>query len=195
MNRTIPAVAVILAAFALAPRAQESPADEISRPFAPGGQVVMKLSAGEYRIQGIPDPEIRVRWRTRNPEDRQRTKVAVHVEGSAATIQTHGPRDNFQVTIELPARADLVVRLSAGDLDIRRIEGHKEIDVWAGDVRIAIGDPELYRRIDASVRAGELSVVPLRLTKGGLFRSVQTSGKGPYDLRVRLFAGDLKLVK
>lgn len=195
MNRSIPAVAVILAAFPLAPRAQESPADEISRPFAPGGQVVMKLSAGEYRIQGIPDPEIRVRWRTRNPDDRQRTKVAVHVEGSAATIQTRGPRDNFQVTIDLPARADLVVRLSAGDLDIRRIEGHKEIDVWAGDLRIAIGDPELYRRIDASVRAGELSVVPLRVTKGGLLRSVQTSGKGPYDLRVRLFAGDLKLVK
>jgi hypothetical protein len=175
--------------------AQDGNADRLTRPFGAGGTVNMKLSAGEYRIEGTPDDAIHVRWRTRSREELKRSKVAVIVEGSSATIQTRGPREHFQVMIEVPERTDLLVRLSAGDLQIRRIEGHKDVDVWAGDLTIAIGDPDTYRRIDASVRAGDLSVGPLGVNKGGLFRSVRADGKGKYDLLVKLFAGDLKLVR
>lgn len=193
--RILPPICIVLALLAGTARAQETDADRLTRPFPTGGTVHMKLSAGEYRIEGTPDDAIHVRWRTRNPEDLKRTRVAVTVEGSAATIQTHGPSDHFQVTIELPERTDIVLRLSAGDLQIRRIEGHKDVDVWAGDLTIAIGDPDAYRRIEASVRAGELSASPLRINKGGLFRSIQADGTGKYHLRVKLFAGDLKLIR
>ena len=193
--RILPPICIVLALLAGTARAQEPDADRLTRPFGAGGTVHMKLSAGEYRIEGTPDDAIRVRWRTRNPQDLKRTKVAVTVDGASATIQTHGPGEHFQVTIELPERTDIVLRLSAGDLQIRRIEGHKDVDVWAGDLTIEIGESDAYRRIDASVRAGELSISPLRINKGGLFRSVKADGTGKYDLRVKLFAGDLKLIR
>jgi hypothetical protein len=67
--------------------------------------------------------------------------------------------------------------------------------MWAGDVTMELGDAELYRRVDASVRAGEISAQPFGRSTGGLFRSVRWDGKGKYTINASLFAGDLKLVR
>ncbi|MBI2220250.1 MAG: hypothetical protein HYU53_03480 [Acidobacteria bacterium] len=88
-----------------------------------------------------------------------------------------------------------MIRLSAGDLDVRRVEGSKDVDMWAGDVRIEVGEADGYRRVEASVRAGQITSSPFRINKGGLFRSFEYDGKGPHNLRVKLMAGDLKLVR
>ena len=76
---------------------------------------------------------------------------------------------------------------------MRGIEGNKRVDSWAGDVSIDIGQPEQYRQVDASVRAGDLNARPFNVSKGGLLRSFSWTGKGPYSLQVKLFAGDLTL--
>ncbi len=169
--------------------------DRLERAFSPGGRVFLKLSAGGYRIEGSPERVIRARWRTRDPRDLGRVRARLNVTGNEATFFLDGPGNNFSAEIDLPSRSDLVLRLSAGDLTIRRLEGSKDIDLWAGDVTIEVGESSRYRRVDASVRAGEITAEPFRVSKGGLFRSFDYAGKGPYDLRVRLFAGDLKLVR
>jgi hypothetical protein len=47
--------------------------------------------------------------------------------------------------------------------------------------------------VEASVRAGDLSARPFKVSKGGLFRSCSWSGNGPYARRVKLVAGDVTL--
>jgi hypothetical protein len=191
-------VLLILAALAISPEtnAQAPTANNrLTRGFVSAGKVFMDLSAGAYEIEGTAGNEIRVRWQTRNPDDMDDVRAKLEVSGREATLRLDGPHNNFRAAIEVPERTDLVLRLSAGDLEVRRIEGSKDIDVWAGDITIEVGEAARYRRVSASVRAGEIDANPFKVNKGGLFRSFEFDGKGAYDLRVKLMAGDLKLVR
>ena len=104
-----------------------------------------------------------------------------------------GPANEFHAVIEVPARTDLHLRLSAGELSIEDIVGDKDIRLHAGEVRVDVGNPATYRRVRASVWAGELRAEPFRRRTGGLFRSLDWRGDGEHDLRVRLKAGELRL--
>lgn len=169
--------------------------NEVVRAFKPGGSIGFDLSAGAYTIRGRSDDAIRVRWRTRNPEDAARVRTEVEVKGTTAMVRTRGPRDNLRVDIDVPERADLDLTLSAGELAVRGIEGNKTLSMWAGDVTIEVGRPEQYREVDVSVRFGELTVHPFGRNTGGVFRSFSWTGSGKYRIRAKLFAGDLKLVR
>ena len=172
---------------------QASDAAPIERPFARAGQLHLDLSAGDYTIRGAADDRIVVRMQTRNPADRSRAHADISVKGSSAAVRVRGPKNNFRVQIDVPARTDLTMDLSAGDLKVSGIEGNKTLEMWAGDVTIEVGDPAQYRRVDASVRFGEITSPPFSASKGGIFRSFSWNGSGPYTIRAKLFAGDLKL--
>jgi hypothetical protein len=165
----------------------------VDKPFPKAGTIKMKLAAGDYRISGRADDRIRVAWRADNPEQAANLKADAEIRGSSAVIVTSGFRNGVHFTIDVPARSDVEIDLSAGDLDVRGIEGSKRVESWAGDVSIDIGQPEQYRLVEASVRAGELSAPPFKVSKGGLLRSFNWKGNGPYSLKVKLFAGDLTL--
>ena len=165
----------------------------IERPFAQGGKLTMRLSAGQYTIENSPDNLIRLAWETREPSAAGRVRATVDVVGTAATIHTEGPSNGFVVSIAVPTRSDLWIRLSAGDLTIRGIEGHKDVSAWAGELKIGVGPSANYRAVDASVLAGEIQAAPFNGSKGGIFRSFLWSGSGPYELRARLTAGEITL--
>ena len=164
----------------------------VEKRFAPAGRVRMDLSAGAYTVRAGRDDRIYVQWETRAGEGNQ-AKVDIQVNGTSATIRTDGPRNNFRVTIELPARSDLNVDLVAGDLRIDAITGNKDISSWAGNIIIDVGRAEDYRQVDASVKAGDISAAPFNERKGGLFRSFSWKGPGQYTLKVNLTAGNLAL--
>jgi hypothetical protein len=168
---------------------------ELSKPFSPAGRIHLDLSAGDYTIQGTDEPNIRVSWRTRSDRDAARVRMDVRVSGSNATVRTRGPHSGFRVQVDVPRRSDLDMTLTAGDLRVRRIEGNKRLSMWAGDVTIEVGETEMYRRVDATVKAGEISPRPFGRSTGGLFRSFRWDGKGKYTIDATLFAGDLKLVR
>lgn len=172
---------------------QGSDAARIERPFVKAGQLHLDLSAGDYTIRGIAEERILVRMETRDPADRSRAHADIAVKGTSAAVRVRGPKNNFRVQIDVPARTDLTMDLSAGDLKVSGIEGNKTLDMWAGDVTIQVGDPAQYRRVDASVRFGEITSRPFSADKGGIFRSFSWNGSGPYTIRATLFAGDLKL--
>jgi hypothetical protein len=175
--------------------AQTREADRLTTPFKAGGNAFLKLSAGGYRIAGADDDQIRIRWHTQDPDDMGSVRVEATVDGKDATIRTRGPMDNFEVTIELPRRTNLTVRLSAGELDVRDIQGSMDIDAWAGEINVRVGDAASYRRVHTSVTVGEIDALPFRISKGGFFRAFTADGKGPYDLRVKLFAGEVKIIR
>src|SRR5262249_47241767 len=97
----------------------------------------------------------------------------------------------FDITV--PRQSDLHVRLSAGDLTIEDIRGNKDIELRAGDLRIDVGRADDYKRVDASLWAGDIKASAFNIFKGGLFRSFDWAGNGSYRLHAHLMAGDLHL--
>jgi hypothetical protein len=173
--------------------AQPSSTPAVERPFARAGTIKMDLAAGDYRISGRADDRIRVTWRADRPEQGTNVRADVDVRGTVAVIKTGGFRNGVHFTIDVPARSDVEVDLSAGDLELRGVEGSKRVESWAGDISIDVGQPEQYGSVEASVTAGDLRAAPFKVSKGGLWRSFTWSGTGRYSLKAKLFAGDLTL--
>lgn len=165
----------------------------VERPFGAGGRINLRLGAGQYTIENAPDDQIQVAWQTRDPGGARDVRVDVQASGAEATVRTEGPRNGFIVAIGVPARSDLWVRLSAGELTIRGVTGHKDVSAWAGELKIAVGDGAEYRAVNTSVLAGEIQAPSLKGSKGGLFRSFMWNGPGTYDLRAELTAGEIQL--
>ena len=167
--------------------------DSLEREFAPKGRVNMDLSAGEYRISSSRDHRIRMRWSVRSADQLSSVKARADIRGLDAKIVTDGPTNHFKVDISVPAQADLFVRLTAGELRITGIEGNKDVELHAGELDIDVGRAEDYKRVDASLWAGELRAAPFGAHKEGLFRSFDWYGKGSYRLHARLKAGEIRL--
>lgn len=180
-----------LAAVAALSGGQPQPQGTVEKSFAAGGHIQLRLEAADYRISGAPDAKIRVSWRVEHPEDTARVAAEVQVTGTTAAVVTRSPKNGVHFTIEVPQRSDIAVDLSAGDLEVRGIEGSKSVSSWAGDILIDVGKPDQYRHVDATVRFGDLSAQPFGFATGGVWRSFTWSGPGKYSLKVRLFAGDL----
>jgi hypothetical protein len=196
--RTAVAAAILGTALVAAPLSQTSQdgraKDSLERTFSQNGRIRMDLSAGDYSISGSPDNRIRLEWSVRDSDQLANVHARADVRDRDARITTDGPSNKgFRVAIQVPRQADLYVRLTAGDLRIEDIQGNKDIELHAGDVRIDVGRAEDYHNVDASVWAGEIQAAPFQVFKGGLFRSFDWSGKGPYRLHAHLKAGDLRL--
>ena len=192
------AAAILGTALVASPGAQASgprPSDSLERPFAPNGRIRMDLSAAEYVISGRQDNRIQIRWSLRDAALLPGVHARLDVRGNEATIAADGPGNNsgLRFEIQVPGQSDLFVRMTAGDIRIEDVRGNKDVEIHAGDVRIDVGRPEDYHRVDASVWAGDLHAAPFNVIKGGLFRSFDWSGKGPYRLHAKLKAGDLRL--
>ena len=80
--------------------------------------------------------------------------------------------------MDVPAVADIQLDLSAGELSFKGVEGNKSVSMWAGEVTMEVGDPQLYRRVDVTVRAGEIQASPFGGSRGGLMRSFRWNGEG-----------------
>jgi hypothetical protein len=193
------ATAILGAALVASPLAQPStgarPSDSLERPFTPEGRIRMDLSAGDYEIAGSKDRRIHIEWSVREASQLPRVHARVDVRGSDASIETEGPSNNsgLRFVIQVPDRSDLYVRLTAGDIRIENVRGNKDVEMHAGDMRIDVGRIDDYQRVDGSLWAGDIHAAPFNVIKGGLFRSFDWSGKGPYRLHAKLKAGDLRL--
>ncbi len=178
-----------------APTPPPSAAQTIERIFVSGGRVNMNLSAGSYAISpSTLADKIVIRWRVKKPEEAQKVRVTADVNGSECVIETHGPRNSLQVEIGLPARSDLYVRLKAGDLDLRGIEGNKDIECRTGDVTIDIGRADDYGPVAASVRIGDLEGPPFGVSKGGFARKFHWQGPGKDSLHAHVGVGSLSFL-
>jgi len=187
-------LAAALCAIALvASAADNRPSDSLERSFAEGGRIRLELSAGDYTISGSDDAKLHVEWSVKEASQLKEVRVSPKLTGSEAVVEVQGPRNDFHVRIRVPARSDLVVRLTAGDLRIKGIQGNKDVELHAGDIEIEVGPVSDLKHVEASVWAGDLQAAPLKISKGGLFRSLKWDGKGRYDIQAHLKAGDLRL--
>lgn len=161
--------------------------------FSSGGHVWMELAAGDYHIRAGAQDRVWVELTTPDPDDVSSLQATIEKKDKDLLVVTKGPRGGMRATIEVPARTDIDIRLSAGDLNVEGLEGNKNISSWAGDVKVDVGSRNAYKRVHASVTAGDLRAEPFDIRKGGLFRSFSWDGPGKYTLDARLTAGDLTL--
>ena len=194
----VPVAAAILGTVLVASASTQTStrsSDSIERPFVQNGKVRMDLGAAQYLIAGSKDNRIQVAWSAYDAATLSRVHARADIRGSEATIATDGPSNNtgLRFVIHVPSPTDLVVRMTAGDITIEDVRGNKDIELHAGDVRIDVGSAEDYHHVDASLWAGDIHAAPFNVIKGGLFRSFDWTGKGPYRLHAKMKAGDLRL--
>jgi hypothetical protein len=162
--------------------------------FISGGTIRLHLEAGGYTITPGDSENIVVTCRAPREEQLKRVKVEIKPTAAGADVYvSETPHNNFQATVEVPRHANLWVRLSAGELDIGRVEGDKNVEVRAGRIQIDIPHPELYGHSDASVMTGSIESSAFDVSKGGLFRSFERQGPGKYRLHARVMTGEIDL--
>lgn len=165
-----------------------------STDFPSGGRLRMYLRSGDFHIVGNDGSKITVRVTGRNAY--RASDVRVRLEGSdkAADLTiSGGPKNDLEVTVEIPRKTSLFVRMPAGDLDFRNVVGDKDAELHAGDMTIEVGDASDYSRVEASVYTGDLQASPFGESHSGLFRSFHKEGNGRYYLHAHVGAGDLTL--
>jgi hypothetical protein len=168
----------------------QTKANATEKPFASGGKIDMQLSGGSYEIRPAATNHIRVTLSGNTGN----AKVDLTTSGTRADVKVRDtPGNNFQGTIEVPRAADLVVRLTGGNLVIAAIIGNTDVESYAGNVQIAVGDPKEYSSVDATVKAGDINAGVFGGSKSGLFQQFKWSGPGKYTLRAHLGAGNLEL--
>jgi hypothetical protein len=180
-----------------APPGEATDSQTFERPFAEGGRVHLQLASGEYVVRAGASDRIVVRWNVDDDarlEDVKDLFVDVRVTGSMAVIATEGKTRHVDFVIEVPARSDLSVRMRAGEIRLQGIEGHKNVRMTAGDLKIGVRRASLASA-HASVTFGDLDARALGISKSGVKRTIDWIGGGEYELDARLGAGDLTVVE
>ena len=183
--------ALFLAVLALMPvnlRSQTS-VSPAEKDFVSGGRIEIRLESGDYDIRASTDNRIHVRW-----NEASGARVKLTTNGKSADLRVENtPHNNFHATIEVPALADVRIRLTAGNLSVSGIKGDKDIELNAGNLNISVGSSSDWGDVDASVTAGDLNAPAFQEVRGGLFRSFKWKGPGKYRLHVHAMAGDINL--
>jgi len=162
--------------------------------FNSGGKLRLYVRSGDFHIVGGAENQITVRIRGENAN--RASDLRVHLEGSTSSSTltiSGGPRNGLEVTIEVPTKTGLFVRMPAGNLELRRVIGDKDAELHAGELVIDVGNASDYSRVDASVYSGGLEASSFGESHGGLFRSFHREGDGRYHLHAHVGAGDLTL--
>jgi|SRR5277367_3170813 len=162
--------------------------------FNSGGKLRMYLQSGDFHIVGGADNKITVRVSGRNAYQANDMRVQFDGSNDSADLTISGdPKNELQVTIEVPKKTGLYVRMPAGNLELRHVTGDKDAELHAGELTIEVGDASDYSRVDASVYSGGLEASPFGESHGGLFRSLHKEGNGKYHLHAHVGAGDINL--
>jgi hypothetical protein len=182
-----------LSAFACGPMDTRStrtgPPLTAEKPFAGGGRVEMQLDGGDYEVRPSADNRVRIA----TDEHIGDAHVDVTAEGTNARVEATNTPNHFKATIDVPAAADLVIHLKAGQLMIGEIAGNKNLDSYAGNITIAVNNPDDYASVDATLKAGDIQASAFGGSKSGLMPHFTWSGPGKHTLRADLGAGNLVL--
>ena len=165
-----------------------------STDFKSGGKLRMYLRSGDFRVVGGADNKITVHVMGENAYRASDLRVRLEGSNDAADLTiSGGPKNGLEVTIEVPRKTALFVRMPAGNLELRQVIGDKDAELHAGELMIDVGESSDYSRVDASVYSGGLEARPFGESHGGLFRSFHKAGNGRYHLHAHVGAGDLTL--
>lgn len=162
--------------------------------YPSGSQLNLHLRSGDFRVVGGSENKVSVRVDAKDLEKAREVRVTFDRTDQSAELRVSGgPRNDIQVTVEVPKSTGLFVRMPAGELEISDVTGDKDVQLHAGELIVHVGSPADYSHVDASVTTGGLEAPPFHEDHGGFFRSFHKDGKGKYKLHAHVGAGDLTL--
>jgi len=162
--------------------------------FAAGGVVRLKLHAGAMDVIGTPRDRIAVTWTSESPIKPGDVKVRIlNTDPTEAFVEVDGPESRVRYRVEVPARSNVVIRMTAGDLEVRAIRGNIDAELGAGNMELTLAEVRSYGDVRASVTVGGLDAVPWNVSRGGLLRTFDQNGSGDYRLRASVTAGQLTI--
>jgi hypothetical protein len=186
--------AALAALQSLQARGAEPGADVSAMDFPAGGLVRMKLHAGAMEVVGTPQDRIAVTWTSESPVKPGDVKVRMLItDATEAFVEVDGPESRVRYRVEVPARSNVVIRMTAGDLDVRAIRGDIDAELGAGNMELRLAEVRAYGDVRASVTVGGLDAVPWNFSRGGLLRSFDQTGTGDHRLRASVTAGQLTI--
>lgn len=170
------------------------PEAQVQQAFPSGGRIYFDLSPGGYTIRGSDSDQITVVYHASSEAQLRSVKATIQITGSIARVTVgNTPHNNFSAEIDVPRQSGLKVRLFAGEVIVDGVQGDKDVEVTTGRIEIRIPNPDEYGEREASVRAGSIEASAFEVSKGGLFRSFEQSGKGKYRLRAHVTTGEIDL--
>jgi hypothetical protein len=173
---------------------KDIPDHPFSTDFPSGARLRMNLRSGDFHIDGTDQDKIVIRVDGRNAWRAGDMRVQFDRSSDSAELNiSGGPQNDLSVSIEIPRKTGLYVRMPAGNLELHRVIGDKDAELRFGELIIDVGNASEYSRVDASVYSGGLEASAFGESHGGLFRSVHKEGNGRYVLHAHVGAGDLTL--
>jgi hypothetical protein len=160
----------------------------------PGAGLTMHLRSGEIRVMGTDESRVVVTCGFRD-DDPALAHITWRQRAGGPELDVHGgPDNNFHVTVQVPRKSNLFLRVPAGEVKINGVVGHKDVELHAGELDIEVENPASYAHVDASVWTGEIDAAAFGVNKGGFFRSWSNENRdGKYRLHAHVGAGELRL--
>jgi hypothetical protein len=181
-------------AFGQSPQATNLPAQGFESNLPSGANLRLHLHDGDFRIVGSDSDKVSIHVEGKNLERAKNIKIQLKRSGTAVDLTlSHVPKNELQVTIEIPKSTNLYTRMRGGDLSVEDVVGDKDLELTGGDLTIQLGNPEDYSHVDLSVRFGNISGDQFGDPKGWIGNSLQKDGNGKYKLHAHVMAGDLML--
>jgi hypothetical protein len=162
--------------------------------FPSGGRLQMQIRSAEVHIVGTAENKVTVTVSGSNGSESDDIQARFERSGDFGSLRvTGGPSSKVTIDVRVPRNTNLKVRVFAGYVEVKDIQGDQNFDLGAGVLTIEAGDTANYARVEASVTSGSIQAAPFGETRGGLFRSFEKSGAGKYKLIAHVGAGDLTL--
>src|SRR5580658_4465189 len=159
-----------------------------------GSHLRLHLHDGHFRVVGSDAEKISIHVEGKNVEQAENIKIQLERSDKAVDLTlSHVPKNELQVTIEIPRSTNLYARMRGGDLSVQGVTGDKDLELTGGDLTIQVGSGDDYAHVDLSVRFGDVSGAQFGDPKGWLGNSVRKDGSGKYRLHAHVMAGDLVL--
>jgi hypothetical protein len=97
---------------------------EFETKLASGTNLRLHLHEGDFRVIGRDSEKISVHVDGKNVDQAKRIKIRLkRSDGTVDLKLSHVPRNELQVTIEIPMSTNLFARMRGGDLSVEGVQG------------------------------------------------------------------------
>jgi len=160
----------------------------------PSWPLSIELTAGDYQIVASESDSIAVVYDAPVPEKLKKVHVQMSSGHGRNYLKINGQKSGFHVTIQVPRKTDLIIRLGAGGLRVGDIEGNKDIEILTGSLNFDALHLQDYEKGDLSAHMGNVIGPDFHPSSGAsTSRSFETYGKGKYHLHAHVGIGDVAL--
>ena len=117
------------------------------------------------------------------------------MHGSQVQLEVKAPVSlSVDAELEVPSPISLEVHMTGGDLTVEGVDGDKNLQLLAGDLKVDVGTLQKVGTAEVSVRVGDVDVPPVGQVRGWLGDTWRYQGNGQYRLYAHTSFGDASLL-